>query len=432
MSIIMAPDARGRGLERRALQAAAGHLLTGAGVDSILAEVRSDDVASQDCFAAAGYEDAGTADKLVADTGERCEIRRFVRELTSPAWRSGGVFVVAEAGSNWRMGTPARDLAMGKALIDAAVEAGADAVKFQTYRPETVYVENAGHSDYLADTGYREDIQEIFADLAMPDELVVAFAAYCEERGIPFMSTPFSPRDFAAVDPHVAMHKVASYEISHPHLIDLAARSGKPVLLSTGASTEADIAWAVERFVAAGGRDLCLMQCTSRYPAPPESLNLRSIPWLKRRFGVSAGFSDHSRDPLTGPLVAVALGARAIEKHYTLDRRLPGPDHGFAITAEELKTMVAGIREAETTLGSGVKQVLAEEEELFAFARRGLQAVRDITAGEPLREGDNLEILRPGRQPLGLHPRHLPEIEGKAAARDIPLGHGISKGDWHG
>lgn len=430
ISINVAPNARGRGLGQRALRTVSHHILSSAGVDSVVAEVRVGNAASLSCFPAAGFQDAGRAEKLIPDTGERCEIIRFVNELTSPRWRHGKVFLIAEAGSNWRMGTPARDDSMGKALIDAAIAAGADAVKFQTYRPETVYVENAGTSDYLSDSGYRQDIREIFADLAMSDDLVTSLAAYCRERDIAFMSTPFSPRDFAAVDPHVAIHKVASYEISHPHLLTLAAKSGKPLLLSTGASSEADIAWAVETVRAAGGRDICLMQCTARYPAPPESLNLRSIPWLKRRFGVSAGFSDHSRDPLEGPLAAVALGARVVEKHYTLDRRLPGPDHAFAITPAELKDMVDGIRAVEATLGSGVKEVLPEERELAAFARRGLQATSAIDAGERLREGVNIEILRPGAQPLGLHPKHLPEIEGKAAARDIPLGHGIGKGDW--
>ena len=291
---------------------------------------------------------------------------------------------------------------------------------------------NAGSSDYLAESGYRRDIGEIFADLAMPDELIPAFAEHGRRQGLKFMSTPFSPRDFAAVDPHVAVHKIASYEISHPHLLELAARSGKPVVLSTGASGEADIAWAVETFRAAGGRDLALMQCTAKYPAPLDSLNLQAIPWLKRRFGAVAGFSDHSRDPLSGPLAAVALGARVVEKHFTLDNRLPGPDHGFAVTPDELKAMVCGIRDVEACLGSGLKEVLPAEQELAAYARRGIQAVRDIRQGDPLREGENLEILRPGQQPLGLHPKHLAELEGKPAARDIPLGHGIAKGDWHG
>ena len=165
-------------------------------------------------------------------------------------------------------------------------------------------------------------------------------------------------------------------------------------------------------------------------PAPPESLNLKAIPLLAETFGVPVGLSDHSRDPLLAPLAAVALGARVIEKHFTLHNRLPGPDHAFAVTAEELKAMVSAIRQVETMLGHGDKTVLPAEEELAGYARRGIQAVRDIAAGERLREGENVDILRPGQQPLGLHPKHLPDLEGKPAARDIAQGQGIRKGDW--
>ncbi|HYE00509.1 MAG TPA: GNAT family N-acetyltransferase [Alphaproteobacteria bacterium] len=428
VSIMLAPERRGRGLAAPALRAALA-FAAGQGVDSVLAEIRPGNAASLRAFAAAGFADHGEAEHLVADTGERCRVRRLTAELTPGFWRRGGVFVIAEAGSNWRMGTPARDRAMGRALIDAAAEAGADAVKFQTYRPETVYVANAGRSDYLSDAGITEDISAIFADLAMPYELVGELAEHAARRGIAFMSTAFSPEDFAAVDPHVAVHKIASYEISHPHLIALAARSGKPTIISTGAAAEADIAWAVGAYRAAGGRDLCLLQCTARYPAPMEALNLAAIPWLQRRFGAAAGLSDHSREPLAGPVAAAALGARVIEKHYTLDNRLPGPDHAFAVTAEELAAMVRAVRQAEAARGTGVKEVLPAERELAAYARRGLQATRDVAAGEILREGVNFAVLRPGRQPLGAHPRDLARYEGRPAARAVPLGRGLSPDD---
>ena len=199
---------------------------------------------------------------------------------TNNPLNSGHVYIIAEAGSNWRMGTPQRDLAMARALIDVAIEAGANAVKFQTYKPETVYVKNAGHSNYLAEAGIKEDILDIFSDLSMPYDMVPKLAEYCKKGGIDFMSTPFSPADFAVIDPFVSVHKIASYEISHIHLLHLAARSGKPLVLSTGASNEEDIAWAVKTFQEAGGMDLCLLQCTAKYPAPMSSLNLKTIPWL--------------------------------------------------------------------------------------------------------------------------------------------------------
>jgi sialic acid synthase SpsE len=340
------------------------------------------------------------------------------------------VFVIAEAGSNWRMGTAKRDLAMGTALIDVAVEAGADAVKFQTYRPETVYVPNAGTSQYLSEAGIEEDISEIFADLAMPYEMLAELAERCRRNSIQFMSTPFSPADFAAVDPWVAVHKNASYEISHLRLIELAARSGKPLIQSTGAATVEDIAWAVDTFRENDGGQLLLLQCTARYPAPLSAIDVRAIPWLAERFGVAAGLSDHSRDPLAAPLAAVALGARVIEKHYTLHNGLPGPDHSFALEPAELRAMVTGIRHVEAVLGESVKRVRPEEEELRSYAQRAIQAILPIASGETLREDHNIAIRRAGQQRKGLHPRFLGDIEGRQAARDIPLGDGIQSGDW--
>lgn len=428
VSINIAPEARGKGLGTAVLKAVLDHL-SRQGIDTVYAEIRQENTASRKAFAAAGFAELGPFRKLVPDTGEQCDVIRFLAELTDRFWRSRPVYIIAEAGSNWRMGTPARDRAMARALIDVAAEVGADAVKFQTYRPETVYVGNAGASNYLADAGIKEDIGAIFADLAMPYEMLSELAAYCRERHLDFMSTGFSPADFRAIDPHVRVHKIASYEISHPHLLRLAAGSGKPLVLSTGASTEDDIAWAVDTFRAAGGRDLCLLQCTAKYPAPVGSLNLRTIPWLRQRFGAAAGLSDHSSEPTVAAVAAVALGARVIEKHYTLDKRLPGPDHAFAITPTELKALVREVRLAEQALGDGLKRVLADEQELAAFARRGLQATRAIASGETLREGENFAILRPGQQRLGAHPRHLERFEGRPAARAIPAGEGLQIGD---
>ena len=429
VSINVAPQARGRGIGRAALELGSDHVRRCAGADCVVAEIRVENEGSKRTFEAAGYRYFDETDKAVEDTGESCRIARYLHDLTAAYWRADGVKVIAEAGSNWRMGTSARDLAMGCALIDVAVEAGADAIKFQTYRAETVYVENAGSSDYLSESGIKESIRDIFSDLAMPYEMIAELADYCASSDIAFMSTPFSPDDFAAINPHVEAHKIASYEISHPHLLRLAGGCGKPLLLSTGASNEADIAWAVDTYRAAGGRNLCLLQCTAKYPAPMDSLNLRAIPWLKARFGVAAGLSDHSRDPLSAPLTAVALGASVIEKHFTIDNRLPGPDHAFAITPDELKQMVAGIRAAEQTLGSGVKTVLSAEAELAGYARRGVQAIRDIARGEILCEGDNMAVLRPGNQTLGVHPRFLKTLEGRAASRAIATGEGLRPED---
>ncbi|MGH6995012.1 MAG: GNAT family N-acetyltransferase [Stellaceae bacterium] len=429
ISIIVAPEARGQGLGTAVLVAVGGEL-SALRIDSVLAEVREENSASLKAFGAAGYDDLGPTEKRVEDTGEQARVRSLVCELVPAYWRRGRVFVVAEAGSNWRAGNPQADMDQARRLIDVAAAAGADAVKFQTYRAETVYVADAGESDYLAASGIKKNIREIFADLEMPYDMLPKLAEEARARGLQFMSTGFSPADFAAIDPLVTIHKIASYEIGHLRLLDLAAKSGKPLLLSTGAAEIEDIAWAVDRFRAKGGRDLCLMQCTAKYPASFEALNLAVIDTLRRRFGVAVGLSDHSRDPVTAPVAAVALGARAIAKHFTPDNKLPGPDHAFALEPHELKLMVTKIREAEAARGSGVKEIGPEERELASFARRGVQATRAIRKGERLHEGQNIDILRPGKQSLGVHPRYIEQIEGCAATRDIAAGQGLQLGDW--
>jgi N-acetylneuraminate synthase len=335
------------------------------------------------------------------------------------------VFVVAEAGSNWRMGTPDRDRQMARALVDVAVEAGADAVKFQTFRARDTYVVDAGASDYLAELGIHRSINDILMDLEMPYELLGDIAAHCEHVGIEFMSTPFSVADAEAVDPHVRRHTVASYEIGHVRLLQWLAATGKPLIISTGAATEDDIVFCVTTVREAGARDVTLLQCTSNYPAPPESLNLTVIPWLSQRFGVPAGFSDHSRDPIVGPVAAVALGATVIEKHFTIDNRLPGPDHPFALEPEELTAMVRAIRAAEQARGDGAKKVQSHERELKRFAVRTIQATLDLAPGDPLVEGKNIDVLRPGNRSSGMHPRYLDALRGRRAARHIAAGEGV-------
>ena len=164
--------------------------------------------------------------------------------------------IIAEAGSNWRLGSYERDLKMGKALIEIASESGADIVKFQTYKAETVYVKNAGNSDYLSESGINEPISSIFEDLSMPYEMIPELADYCKKQNVEFMSTPFSIQDAKAIDPFVKRHKIASYEISHLRLIEFVAKSKKPLILSTGAATLDEIEWAVNHFKKNGGSEI--------------------------------------------------------------------------------------------------------------------------------------------------------------------------------
>mgnify|MGYP005635496821 FL=1 len=340
------------------------------------------------------------------------------------------VFIIAEAGSNWRMGNKARDLNMAKALIDVASECKCDAIKFQTYKPETTYVPNAGESDYLSDSGIKESITNIFQDLSMPYEMIPEIADYCNIKKIEFMSTPFSISDSKAVDPYVLRHKIASFEINHSRLIEFLASTKKPLILSTGASTLEEIEWAINHFNKNGGKDISLLHTISSYPAPLSSLNLQIIHELKKFFNVTIGFSDHSRDPIIGPVTAVAMGAKIIEKHFTLNKKLPGPDHGFALTPNELKIMVQSIRDCESTINKNKKNILPEELELREFAHRGIQATKDIKKNDIFKEGENIDILRPGKQKQGIHPKSLDKLNGKNSKRDISKGDGILENDF--
>tara|TARA_B100001559_G_scaffold308174_1_gene301073 strand:+ start:973 stop:2010 length:1038 start_codon:yes stop_codon:yes gene_type:complete len=339
-------------------------------------------------------------------------------------------FIIAEAGSNWRMGTKTRDLSMAKSLIDVAAECKCDAIKFQTYKSETTYVSNAGKSDYLSNSGINEQITEIFQDLSMPYDMIPELADYCKTQKIEFMSTPFSVNDAKAIDPFVLRHKVASFEISHLRLIEFLAGTNKPLILSTGASTLEEIEWAVNYFYDNGGKDISLLHTISKYPAPLSSLNLKTISELEKKFNIPVGFSDHSRSPTIGPITAVSLGGQIIEKHFTLNNNLPGPDHSFALTPIELKNMVEAIRGCELVLGSNEKTILPEEFELREFAHRGIQAIKEIKENDIFKEGENVDILRPGKQKQGIHPKYLKQLSGKKSKRNISQGEGIIQGDW--
>jgi N-acetylneuraminate synthase len=342
---------------------------------------------------------------------------------------SSRVFVIAEAGSNWKAGSYNEDIKRAKKLIKVASECGADAVKFQTFRTNTVYVPNAGNSDYLEKSGIKKSINKIFEDAEMPYEMLQELSEYCEKENIQFMSTPFSVADAKAINDYVKIHKVASYEINHVRLLEYLAKTKKPIILSTGASNYDEIDFAINLLKKHHVRQYALLQCTARYPAPLESLNLLTIPEMRQKYNIHIGLSDHSLDPIVGPITAVGLGARIIEKHFTLDKSLPGPDHKFALTPVELKKMIETIRLAEKTLGDSKKQVLKVEVELRDFAVRRIQAIKDIKKGEKLVEGQNIDVLRPGNRTKGADARFLTKISGKKAARTIKIGEGVKMKD---
>jgi len=335
------------------------------------------------------------------------------------------VFIIAEAGSNWKTGSYSADLKRAKKLIQIAAQSGADAIKFQVFRASTVYVPNAGNSDYLEKSGIKKSINKIFQKSEMPYKMLSELSDYCKKQNIEFMATAFSVEDARAINKYVKTHKVASYEINHTRLLEYLARTKKPIILSTGASNYDEIDFAVNLLKKHKVKKYALLQCTAKYPAPLESLNLSTIPQMKCKYNIPIGLSDHSTDPVIGPISAVALGATIIEKHFTLDKNLPGPDHKFALIPLELRQMIQNIRDAEKVLGDGHKHVLDVEKELRNFAVRRVQAIKNIKKGDKFVEGYNIDVLRPGKRTRGAEARSLTYINGKRSGRKINSGEGI-------
>jgi pseudaminic acid synthase len=322
-------------------------------------------------------------------------------------------YVIAEAGSNHN-----RDLGTAKRLIEVAADAGADAVKFQTYTAEGLYSRHTPDMRYLKDQGLvgdRESVWELIKRVEIPWEWHTDLAEHAAAAGITFLSTPFEE---AAVDlleeVGVPAYKIASYEVNHLPLIAHAARTGKPLLISTGMASLGDIERALDTAAAAGSRDLLLMHCAVNYPPRFTDLNLRAITTLRSAFEIPIGWSDHTPGH-TADVVAVALGASAVEKHYTLSRDQEGPDHPFALEPHELKAMVDAIREAEASLGSSVKRVTEAEAEMFRLGRRSLVAARDVAAGEVISRED-VAVKRPG---FGIPVHDLDQVLGRHTAHDV-------------
>lgn len=330
-------------------------------------------------------------------------------------------FIIAEAGSNHN-----GNLEQAKRLIDVAVSAGADAVKFQLFRASRLYPKSAGLSEYLK---MAKSIYDIIAEMEVPYEWLPELAAYCREKGVFFLASAFDEESADRLDPHVEAFKIASYEITHIPLIRYVSKKAKPLIISTGTADLDEVSKTVDEVRRIGNDAVILMQCTAAYPAPLESLNVRAVATMKATFGVPVGLSDHSRDPLVGPLSAIAVGANVIEKHFTLSNELPGPDHRFALEPLELRMMIQKVREVEKALGTGEKVMQPVEGELRRFARRSIFAVRNIRSGEILTK-DNIAVLRCGKLAAGLEPEHFEEVLGKPVQRDIPAERAIRREDY--
>ncbi|OIQ09843.1 N,N'-diacetyllegionaminic acid synthase [Moorella thermoacetica] len=325
------------------------------------------------------------------------------------------VFIIAEAGVNHN-----GDLQLARKLVDAAVEAGADAVKFQTFKAEEVATPGAERAQYQKDNMPEKDESQ----LEMIKRLELSYAqfrelyAYCRQKGIIFLSSPFDPEsiDFLA-ELGVPYFKIPSGEITNYPFLRRIAGKKRPVILSTGMATLGEVEGALRVLGEAGATDITLLHCTTSYPASLEGVNLRAMLTMKQAFALPVGYSDHTMG-IAIPIAAAALGAEVIEKHLTLDRNLPGPDHRASLEPGEFKEMVMAIRQVEKSLGDGIKRPAPGELAVMPAARRSLVAARDIAAGEIITESC-LTARRPG---TGIPPNFWDVVVGRQARRDIAAG----------
>lgn len=323
------------------------------------------------------------------------------------------VTIIAEAGVNHN-----GDIDRALKLVDVAAEAGADHVKFQTFTADRLVTRQAAKADYqIAATGAGESQYEMLQRLELSAESHQRIIAHCAARGIGFLSTGF---DIASVDylvsVGVGLLKIPSGELTNLPYLRHIGRLRKPVILSTGMATLAEVGEAIEALEQAGAErsDITVLHCTTEYPTAMGDVNLRAMLTMRDAFGVAVGYSDHTLG-IEVPIAAVAMGATLIEKHFTLDSRLPGPDHRASLEPEQLKQMVAAIRNIELALGDGLKLPRPVEEKNKQVARKSLVAVRPIRAGE-LFSPDNVAVKRPG---TGISPMRWDAVMGSRALRDF-------------
>ena len=304
-------------------------------------------------------------------------------------------------------------------LIHIARDCGVDAIKIQTYTPDTITLDCANEHFQIGKGTVWEGktLYSLYGEAYTPWEWQPKLKEVANDLGLDLFSTPF---DFTAVDfledMDVPVHKIASFELVDIPLIKKVAATGKPVIMSTGMGTLSEIDEAVAAFREAGGKDLILLKCTSAYPAPPESMNLRTIANMRETFGVPCGLSDHSLG-IEIPIAAVALGACVIEKHFTKSRADGGPDSYFSLEAHELKEMVRAVRNAEKALGK-VQYAITEKEQAGRIFRKSIFVSEYIPAGATFTK-KNVRCVRPGN---GMHTRHYEEILGKKSTEEIKAG----------
>lgn len=333
-------------------------------------------------------------------------------------------FIIAEIGVNHN-GSP--DLA--RQLIDAAAEAGADAVKFQTFTADELVTPDARKAAYqVANTGESGSQYAMLKKLELTEAQFAEIAAHCSRAGIEFMSTPFSESAADLLERvGVQRFKISSGDLTHLPMLAHIASKGRPIILSTGMGDLTEIEAALDSIAANGAPAVSILHCVSNYPAAAEDCNLAAMDTIAAAFGHPVGWSDHSEGAAIS-FAAVARGAKLIEKHITLDRSLPGPDHKASMEADEFRDFVRGIRAIEAAIGTGIKRPTPAELGTAEVARRSITAARDLPKGHVL-GADDLRIMRPG---TGLKPALLPMVVGLPLARDVAAFTPLTMEDLHG
>jgi pseudaminic acid synthase len=319
-------------------------------------------------------------------------------------------------------GNHGQDFDQATRIVHAAKEVGADAIKLQTYTPDTITIDCRNEFFQIKGTIWEgKNLYDLYGEAFTPWDWQPGLKAVANDLGLDCFSTPFDP---TAVDFLEAMevpaHKIASFELVDLALIQKVAQTGKPVIMSTGMASLEEIHEAVDAFRGVGGVQLALLKCTSAYPSPPEEMNLKTIMDLAEKFGVPVGLSDHTLG-YTVPAAAVALGACIVEKHFTLSRSIPGPDSAFSLEPPEFKEMVRAVREIESALGRVNYEVSSHEQSSRVF-RRSLFVTRDMEPGEVF-SSENVRSIRPGN---GLAPKHLSNVYGRRSRTRISRGTPLS------
>ncbi|MCL0053828.1 N-acetylneuraminate synthase [Dehalococcoidia bacterium] len=323
-------------------------------------------------------------------------------------------FVIAEAGVNHN-----GDLELARRLVDVAADAGADAVKFQTFTAERLATTDAPKADYqMRTTDGTESQIEMLRRLELSPEAHRSLMEQCQERNILFLSSPFDEEsaDLLA-ELGVAAIKIPSGEITNLPYLEHIAQKGKPMIVSTGMASLGEVEQAIRTIEGGGNQEFVLLHCVSNYPAKPADINLRAMETLKAAFGAPTGYSDHTPGNEVA-LASVALGACVVEKHFTLDRSMPGPDHEMSLEPDELDSLIRGIRLVSSALGDGRKEPVPSEAETAAVARKSLVAAIDIPAGTILTE-ELIAIKRPG---TGLPPAMRQQLTGRETKETVPSG----------